>query len=128
MPATPYHFGPGLLIKAAAPLQFSMAAYSLTQVVSDLESGYYLLHNYPPMRRRMQPFLGGGPVGFACRRGWLRAAGGPARPCAGKAHCDSDTAPRNPAPLVLTAGQQSPSILPRQALLSAERASEFPRP
>ena len=37
MPATPYHFGPGLLIKAAAPRQFSMAAYSLTQVVIDLE-------------------------------------------------------------------------------------------
>ena len=48
MAATPFHFGPGLLIKAAAPRQFSMAAYSLTQVVIDIETGYYQLrHEYP---------------------------------------------------------------------------------
>lgn len=66
MPATPYHFGPGLLIKAAAPRQFSMAAYSLTQVVIDIESGYYLLHKHPPIHRGMHTFLVGGLVGFVC--------------------------------------------------------------
>ncbi|HLZ03140.1 MAG TPA: benzoylformate decarboxylase [Bradyrhizobium sp.] len=35
---------------------------------------------------------------------------------------------RNQTPLVITAGQQARSILPLQAFLSAERASEFPRP
>ena len=38
------------------------------------------------------------------------------------------TAHRNQTPLVITAGQQARSILPFQAFLYAERASEFPRP
>jgi benzoylformate decarboxylase len=38
------------------------------------------------------------------------------------------TAYRNQTPLVITAGQQARSILPLQAFLYAERASEFPRP
>ena len=35
---------------------------------------------------------------------------------------------RNQTPMVITAGQQARSIMPLQAFLSAERASEFPRP
>ena len=42
MPFTPYHFGPGLLLKAAAPRGFSFLAFSTTQVAIDLESLYYL--------------------------------------------------------------------------------------
>ena len=38
------------------------------------------------------------------------------------------TASRNQTPLVITAGQQARAILPLQAFLYAERASEFPRP
>ena len=38
------------------------------------------------------------------------------------------TAYRNQTPLVITAGQQAPSMLPLQPFLYAERASEFPRP
>jgi len=38
------------------------------------------------------------------------------------------TAHRNQTPLVITAGQQARSIIPLQAFLYAERASEFPRP
>jgi benzoylformate decarboxylase len=38
------------------------------------------------------------------------------------------TAHRNQTPIVITAGQQARSILPLQAFLYAERASEFPRP
>src|SRR3954469_12960633 len=38
------------------------------------------------------------------------------------------TAHRNPTPLGIVAGQQARSILPLQAFLYAERASEFPRP
>jgi benzoylformate decarboxylase len=38
------------------------------------------------------------------------------------------TAHRNQTPLVVIAGQQARSLLPLQAFLSAERASEFPRP
>src|SRR6202795_3115107 len=38
------------------------------------------------------------------------------------------TAHRNQTPLVIAAGQQARSIMPLQAFLYAERASEFPRP
>src|SRR5579862_1532200 len=38
------------------------------------------------------------------------------------------TAYRNQTPVVITAGQQSRSILPLQPFLFAERASEFPKP
>lgn len=66
MPATPFHFGPGLLIKAAAPRRFSMAAYSLAQVVIDIESGYYMLQNATPVHRQAHTFALGGLIGLAC--------------------------------------------------------------
>ena len=66
MPATPFHFGPGLLVKAAAPRQFSMAAYSLSQIVIDIESGYYLLQHANPVHRQAHTFALGGLIGLAC--------------------------------------------------------------
>jgi hypothetical protein len=66
MPATPFHFGPGLLVKAAAPRQFSMAAYSLAQVVIDIESGYYMLQEATPVHRQAHTFLVGGLIGLLC--------------------------------------------------------------
>ena len=66
MPATPFHFGPGLLIKAAAPHQFSMAAYSLAQVVIDVESGYYLLKGAYPVHRGAHTVFLGGLIGLLC--------------------------------------------------------------
>ena len=57
MPATPFHFGPGLLIKAVAPHQFSVAAYSVAQVVIDLESGYHLLRGDYPVHRQAHTFF-----------------------------------------------------------------------
>lgn len=64
MPFTPYHLGPGLLIKAAAPARFSFAAYTATQVVIDLESGYYLFSGQTPVHRTLHTFLVGGAVGL----------------------------------------------------------------
>jgi hypothetical protein len=66
MPATPFHLGPGLLIKAAAPRQFSMAAYSLAQVVIDFESGFYILRDEYPVHRQAHTFLLGGLIGLLC--------------------------------------------------------------
>lgn len=66
MPATPFHFGPGLLVKAAAPRQFSMAAYSMAQIVIDIESGYYLLQHANPVHRQAHTFALGGLIGLAC--------------------------------------------------------------
>ena len=66
MPATPFHFGPGLLIKAIAPRQFSVAAYSVAQVVIDIESGYHLLHHDYPVHRQAHTFFLGGLIGLTC--------------------------------------------------------------
>ena len=66
MPATPFHLGPGLLVKAVAPRQFSMAAYSLAQVVIDVESGYHMLHGDYPVHRQAHTFFLGGMIGLAC--------------------------------------------------------------
>ncbi len=66
MPATPFHFGPGLLVKAVAPRQFSMAAYSLSQVVIDIESGYYMLHHATPVHRLAHTFVVGELIGLLC--------------------------------------------------------------
>ncbi len=66
MPLTPFHLGPGLLIKAATPRQFSMAAYSLAQVVIDVESGYYIVRGEYPVHRQAHTFLLGGLIGMLC--------------------------------------------------------------
>jgi hypothetical protein len=66
MPATPFHFGPGLLVKAVAPRRFSMAAYSLAQVVIDIESGYYMLREATPVHRQAHTFVVGGLIGLLC--------------------------------------------------------------
>src|SRR5258706_16215712 len=66
MPSTPFHLGPGVLIKAAAPRQFSMAAYSLAQVVIDIESAYYMLQGEYPVHRQAHTFLLGGMIGLVC--------------------------------------------------------------
>ena len=66
MPATPFHFGPGLLVKAVAPHHFSVAAYSVAQVVIDIESGYYLLKGDYPVHRQAHTFFLGGLIGLVC--------------------------------------------------------------
>jgi hypothetical protein len=66
MPATPFHLGPGLLVKAVAPRQFSMAAYSLAQIAIDVESGYHLVHGDYPAHRHAHTFLLGGLIGLLC--------------------------------------------------------------
>ena len=43
-----------------------MAAYSLAQVVIDIESGYYMLHHATPVHRQAHTFLMGGLIGLAC--------------------------------------------------------------
>src|SRR4026209_1346916 len=80
MPATPFHFGPGLLVKAAAPRQFSMAAYSLAQVVIDFESGYHMLRGDSPVHRQGDTFLLGGLVGWLCALCLSRVAAWSPRP------------------------------------------------
>jgi hypothetical protein len=65
LPFTPYHFGPGLLIKAAAPGRFSFTAYAATQVFIDVESGFFLFTNQTPVHRTLHTFLVSGAAGLA---------------------------------------------------------------
>lgn len=43
-----------------------MAAYSLAQVVIDIESGYHLLHHDYPVHRQAHTFFLGGMIGLLC--------------------------------------------------------------
>ena len=63
MPFTPFHLGPGLLFKAAAPARLSFAAYAAAQVVIDVESGYFLYTGGYPVHRSMHTFALGAIVG-----------------------------------------------------------------
>ncbi len=49
MPFTLLHFGPGLIIKAAAPSQFSLTAYTLANVAVDLEPLYHIFRGDTPL-------------------------------------------------------------------------------
>lgn len=48
MPITPFHFGPGALVKAAAPRHFSFTVFAFSQVLIDLEPiGMFVLTGAP---------------------------------------------------------------------------------
>lgn len=48
MPVTPFHFGPGALLHAAAPKHVSFLAFCAANILIDIESLYNLLnHNHP---------------------------------------------------------------------------------
>ena len=63
MPFTPYHFGPGLLIKSIAARWFSWTAFAAAQVVIDCETLYYIIRNEYPLHRTAHTFLGATIVG-----------------------------------------------------------------
>ena len=65
MPITPYHFGPGLLLRAVAPRHFSLTAFVAANVAIDLESGYFLLTGGWPVHRWLHTFLLGTLLGVA---------------------------------------------------------------
>jgi hypothetical protein len=63
VPFTPFHFGPGLLIKSCVPRRFSMLAFVASQVIIDVESLYWLLQDTWPVHRLLHTFIGGAIVG-----------------------------------------------------------------
>lgn len=65
MPFTPFHFGPGLLLKAAAPRRLSLLAFCTTQVAIDLESWYHLTNDEAHVHRILHTFVFGTLVGLA---------------------------------------------------------------
>jgi hypothetical protein len=65
VPFTPFHFGPGLLLKSAAPRRVSLAAFAATQVAVDLEPLYFLLRGEYAVHSVLHTVWGGGAVGLA---------------------------------------------------------------
>ena len=64
MPFTPFHLGPGLLLKAAAPNRISFTAFAATQVAVDCEPLYNLLRQQWPVHRQLHSMAGGTAVGL----------------------------------------------------------------
>lgn len=58
MPVTPFHGGMGLLAKGFAGRRCSLVAFCVTQVVLDLESGYFLLRDEWPVHRFLHTLVG----------------------------------------------------------------------
>ena len=64
MPFTPFHFGPGLLLKSVSPRHFSFSTFVATQVVIDCESLYYLAQNVYPVHRTLHTLVGATAAGL----------------------------------------------------------------
>jgi len=66
MPITPFHLGPGTLIKAIIPSWFSLSAFTLTQLIIDSELAYYYLMQEEPFYRFLHSYVGASAVLTAC--------------------------------------------------------------
>jgi membrane-bound metal-dependent hydrolase YbcI (DUF457 family) len=65
VPFTPFHFGPGALVKAVAPKYFSFTVFVFSQVLIDLESLYFLLGNEWPVHRFFHTYAGASLIALA---------------------------------------------------------------
>ena len=89
MPMTPYHFGPGLLLKAAWPGAVSLSAFVVANAAIDLEVLVRYLADRPPLHATLHTAWAATLVGVASgavvagagrlmRRGGSELAAGPA--------------------------------------------------
>jgi hypothetical protein len=58
MPITPFHLGVGVLSKGCGASHFSLVGFCATQIVIDVESGYFLLHGGWPLHRGIHTLIG----------------------------------------------------------------------
>ncbi|MFW2438015.1 MAG: DUF4184 domain-containing protein [Arenicellales bacterium] len=65
MPFTPLHFGPGLAIKAIAPVYFSFTVFVFSQVLIDIEPLYFMLNGEWPVHRYFHTYPGATVAGVA---------------------------------------------------------------
>jgi len=67
MPITPFHLGPGTLIKAVIPGWFSLSAFTLAQLIIDSELGYfYFIQQTEPFHRFLHSYVGASAVLILC--------------------------------------------------------------
>ena len=65
MPVTPFHVGPGVLLKAVAPRRVSLTAFAAANVAIDVESVANLLLGRYPVHATLHTFLAATLVGLA---------------------------------------------------------------
>ncbi len=58
MPFTPYHFGPGSLVKVIAPTWFCLRVFILTQVLIDCETAWNLIQGHDRLHTFLHSFVG----------------------------------------------------------------------
>jgi len=58
MPITPFHFGPGAAIHAAAPRYVSFLAFCAANILMDIEPLYYMLTQQYPLHRFFHTYIG----------------------------------------------------------------------
>jgi len=64
IPFTPFHFGPGLLVKACGPRHFWLTSFVVANILIDIEVLYYLWRNDPPIHRYLHTYAGGIAMGL----------------------------------------------------------------
>jgi membrane-bound metal-dependent hydrolase YbcI (DUF457 family) len=64
VPFTPFHFGPGLLVKAASPRRISALAFAAANVAVDSEVAFNLLRGHHPRHGIVHTILVAGPLGL----------------------------------------------------------------
>jgi Domain of unknown function (DUF4184) len=74
IPFTPFHFGPGFVVKAVAPQRFWLTSFIAANVLIDLEVLYFLRRNETPIHRYLHTYVGGVAMGLLAALGmWLVA-------------------------------------------------------
>lgn len=58
MPLTPYHFGPGMMLKGLLRRWFSLWIFILVQILTDFETLYFILKQEHPLHRFFHTYLG----------------------------------------------------------------------
>ena len=66
MPFTPLHFGPGAALKVAGKSHISFTLFCYTQIIMDLEPGYFLIRHEYPVHRFFHTYLGATLVAAIC--------------------------------------------------------------
>lgn len=63
MPFTPFHLGPGILIKGIIPGSFSLSSFALANAAMDVEPLYHLWRSGVPLHGASHSLLGAGLIG-----------------------------------------------------------------
>lgn len=58
MPITPFHFGPGAALNAAAPKAISFVAFAAANVLIDIEPLWYMITGQHPLHRFFHTYVG----------------------------------------------------------------------